>query len=43
MHKKFAKTWGGQVILKTTQRAEGGELLVIVGKGRGSRRHSSSI
>ena len=35
MHKSFAKSREGQIILRTIQRAEGGGLLVIVGKGKG--------
>lgn len=35
MHKRYAKTREGQIILRTIQRGEGGGLLVIVGKGKG--------
>ncbi len=35
MHKRYAQTREGQIILRTIQRAEGGGLLVLVGKGKG--------
>lgn len=35
MHKRYAKTREGQIILRTIQKAEGGGLLVLVGKGKG--------
>ena len=35
MHKRYAQTREGQIILRTIQRGEGGGLLVIVGKGKG--------